>query len=174
MKTSIKGYLAALINTHRNAISSNVSTLVNSCNRKAINELNDLLVFVTSIPEEPISDTYIEINRLKSKLEKDWYQSENIVFENIALKKRVAELEESCENMNEIEKNLHNKIEQLEENTMWLRDEILSSDKKTKELKEVNSGVWEENRKIKLLNKQSFKKIKILKNVLKNKLKGDR
>lgn len=34
--------------------------------------------------------------------------------EILALKNRVAELEESCENMNEVECNLHRKIEEFE------------------------------------------------------------
>jgi len=34
--------------------------------------------------------------------------------EILTLRKRVAELEESCENMNEVEINLHKKIEELE------------------------------------------------------------
>lgn len=94
----------------------------------------------------------------------------DIIAENSLLRKRITELEESCTNMNEVERNLH---EQIETTGIRYRTQLSMLECDMDELKVVNTGVWEENRQIKLLNRQSFRKIKVLKNKLKNKLKGD-
>ena len=162
------------------------------------NELNDLYDFISILPDEPITDIYKEINRLRdilARVDEDGYiealtmknlerevsklqesihnhyrGSEKIVIENVALKKRVAELEESCENMNEVEKNLH---EQIKTTDIRYKTQSSLTEGDINELKSVNLAIWEDNRRLKLLNKRSYRKIKILKNKLKNKIKGD-
>ena len=173
MRASINGYLTALINTHKNAISPNASTLINNCTRKAINELNDLVEFIKAIPNEQIADTYKEINRLRDILVRFEKDTDTETLRRRNLQKRVVELEESCENMNEVEKNLHLTIKELESANIRYKGHLIEKDKMIMQIREVNSGVWEENRQIKLLNKRSFRKIKILKNKLKTKLRGD-
>ena len=173
MKAEISSYITALINAHRNEISPNVSTLVNNHTRKSTNELIQLLEFINSIPEEKVTDTYVEINRLRDILARVEIDSDTETLRRRNLQRRVAELEESCEIMCEVEKNNHITIKELESSNVRYRGQLLENDKYINQLKEVNTGVWEENRQIKLLNKRSFRKIKILKNKLKNKLKGD-
>lgn len=173
MKKEITSYLTALINTHKNALSPDTSILVNSYNRKAIKELNDLFEFVKAIPEDKVTDTYVEINRLRDILARVEIDSDTETLRRMNLQRRVVELEESCENMNEVEKNNHVTISELESANVRYRGQLLENDKKISQLEEVNSGVWEENRQLKLINNRSFRKIKILKNKLKSKLRGD-
>jgi len=174
MKSSVKAYVTALINTHKNEIIPNASCLINGYTHKSIKELNDLLDYISKIPEILITDTYVEINRLRDELARVVIESDTETLRRRNLQKRVVELEESCENMNEVEKNLHKKIKTLETNAGWISHQLLESDKKIRELEEVNTGVWKENRQLKLLNKHNLRKIRTLRSKLRNKLKGDR
>ncbi|MCB2309019.1 hypothetical protein LGL08_20155 [Clostridium estertheticum] len=173
MKTSIKVYLIALINTHRNEISPNVSTLVNNHTRKSINELINLLEFVNAIPEEKVTDTYVEINRLRAIIARFEVDTDTETIRRRTLQKRVAELEEMCETMNEVEKNLREKIENLELANISYSGYVLKKDKMIDQHRAVITRVGKENKRLKVINKHSLKRIKILKNQLKTKLKGD-
>lgn len=93
--------------------------------------------------------------------------------EIITLKKRVVELEESCKNRNEVEKNLHGKINALDSNTTWLRRALLDSDNALREAEELNIGLRKANKQASSLNRQNFKKIRALRSKLNNKLRGD-
>ncbi|MBU3098353.1 MULTISPECIES: hypothetical protein [Clostridium] len=97
------------------------------------------------------------------------YQDDEI----LTLKKRIAELEESCENMNEVEKNLRGKIKALDSNTTWLRRALVDSDNALREAEELNIGLRKANKQASLLNRKNFRKIRTLRSKLNNKLRGD-
>ncbi|WP_373899309.1 hypothetical protein ACER0A_002070 [Haloimpatiens sp. FM7315] len=102
MKQAIMSYITALINVHNNALERITDRATNSNIKTFINELNDLLNFIADSPEE--KHITIILNK------KD----------NETLRKRIKELEESCENMCEVERNLHEQIKQLRaDNLMW-------------------------------------------------------
>ena len=107
MKKSITSYITALINVHYSALERLPETSqASSLHAVYVDELNALLDFIEDIPE----NNSIVINLGNSE-------------ENKYLRKRVRELEESCESMCEVEKNLHKKIKNLEEaNIRWQMD----------------------------------------------------
>jgi hypothetical protein len=177
MKLQIQSYLIGVLNNHKRIIGSmkdnGYSKVSIQSHENYTNELRDLYDFISILPDEQISDTYKEINRLRNILARIEIDSDTETLRRRNLQRKVTELEESCEIMCEVEKNNHTTIKELESANIRYRGQLLENDKKIIQLEEVNSGVWEENRRIKLLNKQSFRKIKILKNKLKSKLKGD-
>lgn len=152
MRSSIKGYLTGLINNYKNGIGFKVNPMTNTCNALIVDILNDLLDYVTKFKEETVS--------------------EKTVIENEILKKRIVELEESCENMNEVEKNNHATIATLESNTTWIRTQLLNSDKTLREVEELNIGLRKTNQYASSLNKQYLRKIRTLRSKLNNKLRG--
>lgn len=117
MKLQIQSYLIGVLNNHKRIIGSmkdnGYSKVSIQSHENHTNELRDLYDFISILPDEQIPDTYKEINRLRSLLEIEAYDSEQRTFEIISYKKRIAELEESCENMCEVEKSLHKQIEIL-------------------------------------------------------------
>ena len=134
MKEGIVGYITGIINSHQRKIEvmTGKATEYSIHQQKCFkSELSDLLDYVIDIPEETVTDTYIEINRLRDILEEKQVRSEDLAFEIIILRQRVAELEESCENMCEVERNLQQKIKHFEiDNAAW--------QKLCKELRETN------------------------------------
>lgn len=105
MKELIIGYITAVINNYTRTIDTfKQYNAANGSIRRfetIREELNDLLDFVEDIPEET-KEPYTIIFRTDSE------EEVNI------LRKRIRELEDSCENMCEIERNLRNKIMLLE------------------------------------------------------------
>lgn len=89
MKAEIIGYVTGMINSYERTISQYKKDELPKEKYKSFDlvkeELSDLLDFAQDIPEE-----------------------------TDRLNKRIAELEESCENMNDIEKNLHLQIKELD------------------------------------------------------------
>ena len=93
MKKEIMAYITALTDVYTHTVNMPVK-----------NCLDNLMNFIEDIPEG------------KDKAILDF----NIALENESLKKRIIELEESCENMCDIEKNLHEKLKTHElNNTVW-------------------------------------------------------
>ena len=124
MKDKIAGYITGIVNNHIRIVKSmkenGYSRVTIQSHENYTNELSDLLDYVMDIPEETVTDTYAEINRLKEKLEYDWFTFESVSFENLVLKKRIEELEESCQLMCEVERNLQQKISHFEiDNAAW-------------------------------------------------------
>lgn len=103
MKAEITGYITALINVYAKKLNTNTNLIAKACNFEFKNELNDLLDFVVDVPEEVGPLTVVlengEINKSR---------------------KRIKELEESCQQMCDIERNLQKKIENLKsDNLAW-------------------------------------------------------
>ena len=124
MKDKITGYITGVVNNHIRIVASmkknDFSRALIQSHQNYTNQLNDLLDYVMDIPEETVIDTYVEINRLRDILAKEEVSSEDMAFEIIILKQRVAELEESCENMSEVERSLQQEIGNLEiDNIGW-------------------------------------------------------
>lgn len=106
MKAAVTGYITAVINNYTRSIetlkSNKAPEHMISRFQTIREELNDLLDFVEDIPEgakEPITLT-IDIN-----------SNEEVEI----LRKRVIELEDSCENMNEVQINQLNRIRELQD-----------------------------------------------------------
>ncbi|MFT5872791.1 MAG: Na+/phosphate symporter [Clostridium sp.] len=97
MKQQIVGYVTALIDMNR----STVNMSIKNC-------LDNLLEFVIDIPKENKETSIAAFNTA--------LENENLKQSNAKLLSRVMELEESCENMNEIENNLHKRVKALTEN----------------------------------------------------------
>lgn len=71
-------------------------------------ELNDLLDFVEDIPDESKEPIILAITS----------DSNNETVE--ILRKRVRELEDSCENMSQVERNLHKEVDRLRQENFQL------------------------------------------------------
>ena len=105
MKKQIIGYVTGVINSYSRTIerlkASGAPILSTNSFQAFKEEFTDLLEFVIDIPEQ---------NKEAAML------SFNVALRNEDLKKRILELEESCEDMCEIEKNLHKRIKALTDN----------------------------------------------------------
>lgn len=110
MKKQIAGYITGVINSYSRAIerlkTSGAPITSIDLIQAFKEEFTDLLEFVIDIPSEK--------NKEAAML------SFNVALQNEDLKNRILELEESCENMNQVEKNLHDKIEGLTGNNLAL------------------------------------------------------
>ena len=140
MKKEITGYIQGVINSYSRTIErlkvSGVPITSTNSFQSFKEEFSDLLEFVIDIPQE----------------KEESIMAFNIALENGALKKRITELEEFCENLNEVEGNLHRKIEKLNkeknqviENVMDLRrvrdsdyENFLAKEKMLENLKFAN------------------------------------
>lgn len=108
MKQSIIGYVTALTNVHADMLDKiPTNTRGTSVHGMFLNELNALLDFIEDIPEE---------NPLVINL--------NSIEETEFLRKRIRELEESCESMCEVEKNLHSKMVLLIQENEQLKQKL--------------------------------------------------
>lgn len=111
MKNQIVGYITGVVNSYSRTIDrlkASGAPITSTNSFQAFKEeFNDLLEFVIDIPEE---------NKEASIL------SFNVALQNEDLKKRILELEESCEDMCEIVKNLHKRVQALVDN-----NEVLDS-----------------------------------------------
>jgi len=106
MKAAVTGYITAVINSYARSIETlkpnKAPEHIISRFKTIREELNDLLDFVEDIPEgakDPITLT-INLN-----------SNEEVKI----LRKRVRELEDSCENMNEVQINQLNRIRELQD-----------------------------------------------------------
>jgi hypothetical protein len=123
VKKEITGYITCAIDNHNRTIeimkkSGNPSGLMGIYESYTA-ELSDLLDFI---------EADASVDR---------------IAENDLLRKRVSELEVSCENMNEVEKNLHSKIKELEmANILYKNGSILDGKRIAKLEKELleNNG----------------------------------
>lgn len=117
MKKEITAYITGVINSYtktvailneNNAFNTNLNSFV-----AVKEEFSELLNYVMDIPEENKEQL---ISNFNISLE-----NENLKQTNAKLLSRVMELEESCENMNEVERNLHYKIKGIEKemNEAW-------------------------------------------------------
>lgn len=109
MKKQITGYITGVINSYSRAIerlkaSGTPITSINSF-QAFKEEFTDLLDFVIDIQED------ISMGSKVASIE-----NFNLTLENRSQMVRIVELEESCENMNEIENNLHKRVKALTEN----------------------------------------------------------
>lgn len=104
MKQAVTGYITALINSHERRINNlnNIKVPDNVIKNyeEFKNELCDLLDFVEDIPQEVKDPGTVIINANDAEIEN--------------LKKYIRELEDSCENMCTVERNLREKIRKLE------------------------------------------------------------
>jgi hypothetical protein len=101
MKEQIIGYVTALVDTNSGTI-----------NQSMVRCLNNLLEYVIDIPEESKEVSILNFNLS--------LENENLKQSNAKLLNRVMELEESCENMNEVEINLHKRVQALIDNNETL------------------------------------------------------
>ena len=110
MKKQITGYVTALADVYGGTL-----------NQPMIKCLNNLLEFIEDIPEgnEEISNDRIAENNL--------------------LRKRITELEENCENMNGVEKNLHKKICDLTKEVTLVKSASQVLKERNEELTKVNT-----------------------------------
>lgn len=98
----IKDVIVALLTTTINRYQSIDKSMLYK--PEVLNSLNIILDYVEDIPEDNSKPTTVVL----------------CGSENEKLEKRIHELEESCENMCEVEKNLHNKVQTLRsDNTTW-------------------------------------------------------
>lgn len=122
MKKEIIGYITGAINNHIRILESmnkyGYSKASVQSHQNYADELSDLSKFITNIPDA---------NKEASIL------AFNVALENGSLKRRIVELEESCENMNEVEKNLHYKIKGIEK---------------------AMDDAWEKNKRLNLTDKE--------------------
>lgn len=126
MKKEIMAYVTALTDVYSGSI-----------NQPMVKCLNDILNFAEDIPVEDKERSILAFNT---------------ALENSILKSRVLELEESCENMNEIEINLHKRIKALKWNNSAL-------DGNCNVLKEQNIKLVKVNNEFALCNKKQFQMI---------------
>ncbi len=175
MKKEITGYITGIINSYSRTIErlkANGAPIAATNPFTAFKEeLTDLLEFVIDIPDS--KETSI--------------LSFNVAIENVTLKKRIAELEESCECMCDVERNLHKKIEELETAEIANREQLLDDKQKIEESEKEKNEFWEcnkqlnelykekrnkseslqaENKNLKYANKRMRKQVKILRNNL--------
>lgn len=124
MKNEITGYLTGLIDAHNRDIEFvkkfKLPSVLRQCHEDSAKELTDLLGFVEDIQEESTEDFCKELFSIVDKMQEQWDSFQVIAKDNLILRKEIAELKDSCENMCEVERNLHFKMEQLEtENRNW-------------------------------------------------------
>lgn len=100
MKAAVTGYITAVINNYTRAIENlktvKTAPITISKYETIREELNDLLDFIEDIPEETGGPITVVLNSNNEEVE--------------ILRKRIRELEDSCENMAQVEKNLNAKI----------------------------------------------------------------
>lgn len=125
MKSAITGYITAIINEHTRKIENLKAVKAGAETVKRAMEIreqwNDLLDYVADIPEETKKPITVTFNSNNDEVDK--------------LKKYIRELEDCCENMSEVERNLHKKILELKDNNrMWeakfnqLKEELESTE----------------------------------------------
>jgi len=103
MKAEIIAYTTALINVYAKEVKLNTNSLIINCNKRALDDLNDFLAFVEDVQEET---GFVKVILENGEID--------------LLRKRIRELEDSCENMCEVDRNLQRKIEELKnENQNW-------------------------------------------------------
>ena len=150
MKKEITGYITGIINSYSRTIErlkANGAPITATNPFKAFKEeLTDLLEFVIDIPDS--KETSI--------------LSFNVAIENTILKKRIAELEESCECMCDVERNLHKKIEALEAAEIAYREQLLDGKQKIEEVEKEKHEFWECNKQLNKLYKEKRSKNEIL------------
>ncbi|MGH4125140.1 MAG: hypothetical protein ACREV6_19665 [Clostridium sp.] len=156
MKKQITGYITGVINSYSRTIErlkASEAPITSTSSFQAFKEeFTDLLEFIIDIPEENK-----EVSILAFK----------IAIENTILKKRILELEESCENMNEIENNLHKRVkaltnnnEALDSNCNVLMNHNNKLIKVNFELAQCNKNQVQMIRKLQVKNKLVTKKFK--------------
>ena len=126
MKEQIAAYITALIDIHRHT----VNMPMNNC-------LDNLFEFVMDIPE---------VNKEQS------IAAFNIALENENLNKIILELEESCTNMCEVERNLQGKIQGALANNIALNDTCNKLRERNKYLLRLNSEFAQSNEKLRSVN----------------------
>jgi myosin heavy subunit len=142
MKAKIIAYITALSDVNRRFLEEVKGTSDREAKGQYIavesmtKDLDNLIDFIEDIPSELNEPIMLILNNIE---------------EAQILRKRIRELEDSCENMNDVEKNLHQKINKLEEETEKLSIERynLSQSNKTWQKKfshanELNENVMEE------------------------------
>ncbi|GCD13173.1 hypothetical protein [Clostridium tagluense] len=150
MKKQITGYITGVINSYSRTIErlKESGAPITSTNSFVAfkEEFTDLLEFVMDIPEENKEVAILAFN---------------IALENTIFKKRILELEESCESMNEIENNLHKRIkaltdnnDSLDNNCNVLRNHNNKLIKVNFELAQCNKNQVQMIRKLRYRNKQ--------------------
>jgi chromosome segregation ATPase len=172
VKEAITGYITGIINSYTRSIDrlKKAGAPIGTTNPFVSfkEEFSDLLEFVIDVPEENKEFSILALN---------------IALENVNLNKRIAELEESCSNMCEVENNLHGKIKKLEANLIEFRGAFIEDKQKIKEIEEEKNEFWEcnkqlnqlykgkqseneiiqtQNKKLKYDNKKLHKKIELL------------
>jgi len=128
MKEQISAYITALIDIHRHTV-----------NMPMKNCLDNLLEFVMDIPEVNKECVILTFN---------------VVLENENLKKRILELEESCTNMCEVEKNLQEKVQGSMDNNVALNNTCNNLRGRNEYLLKLNSVLTQRNNKLVQMNKK--------------------
>ena len=143
MKSEITGYLTGLINNHNRIVGSmkkfGYSNASIQIDVNYTNELTDLLAFVEKTPEETQQPMTVILNNIE---------------ENELLRKQIRELEDSCENMNEVEKNLHKKIKVFEEDAIKFKEQALDDKERIIDLENEYQECWETNKRLNVLDKE--------------------
>lgn len=124
MKAEITGYITALINVKElnvKRIKRSNPNIDIKAHQNSIEELSCLLDFVEDVPEEMDHITVV----VKDE-------------EADLLRKRIRELEDSCENMCEIEKILHKKIEDLNSENLVYQITCTGLNEKIEKLEAIN------------------------------------
>jgi hypothetical protein len=129
MKKEIMAYITALTDVYSGTI-----------NQPMIKCLNDLLTFVVDIPEKNKEQSIAAFNIALG--------NEDIKQENAALINRIIELEDSCTNMCEVEKNLQLKVQGAMDNNVALNSTCNKLRDEKKYLLRLNSVSDQRNKKL--------------------------
>lgn len=124
MKKETTAYITALIDNHDMEINRSLSQTFKDCHEVASKELLAILDYIDGFEKKKTNkskDWEKIFGDLKHQIGdlQDIVQYEN--HKNYELSKEIKELEASCRNFAEVEKNLHNKIEKLENELLALK-----------------------------------------------------
>lgn len=155
MKEAITGYITGVINRYTRSIErlKKCGAPATATNNLVLikEEFSDLLEFVINIPDDS-QTLMLNFNAVLEDKE----------YEITILKQRAAELEESCENIYEVERNLHKKIERLEAAEISYREQFLDDKQKIEEVEKEKNEFWECNKQLNELYKEKRSKNEIL------------
>lgn len=138
MKEQISAYITALIDMHRHTV-----------NMPMKNCLDNLLEFVMDIPEGNKEQSIAAFNIA--------LDNKNIEKLKTNMFKRITELEESCTNMCEVEKNLQRKLQGAMDNNIALNDTCNKLRETNEFLLRANSDFAKSNKRLRCVNLTQIK-----------------
>jgi len=153
LKAEIMGYITGITNNHLRIVASmekyGFEETLTAIHENVIDELNDLLTFVEDVPEETeFTKVVLAKEGVKMPMSKFTTELYDIIGDlqdqKEVLEKRVKELEESCQNMCDVDRNLQKKIKELKTTNHDWQNACIMLKEKNEEL-ERQIEKWKKN-----------------------------